>query len=81
MTVNEMRERLAVQNFEPFDLVLNSGERLSVRFPEQAVVTRNHTIHLYDLKPGEELPESRFRVVSIHNITLLEPHPVQADNL
>jgi hypothetical protein len=71
MSIRELTHRLRKQPFEPFRVVLFSGESHEVRHPEMALVLRGG---VYIAEPDEkgELPEVPAWCSLLH-ITAIEP--------
>ena len=70
MTVQDFREMLRQQPFQPFRLVMSSGLTYEVRHPEMAFLTRT-SIHVgVDVEDG--IP-AEFRICSLLHVTAIEP--------
>ena len=71
MTVQTFRDLLKAQPFEPFRLVMSSGQTYDVRHPEMAWLTRTDIlVGLDETKDG--LP-TRFKICSLLHVTTIEP--------
>jgi len=71
MSINELRKRLRKQPFEPFRIVLSSGEAYEVRHPEMALLLRGG-IKVAEPDDKGELPEVA-KWCSLLHITAIEP--------
>jgi hypothetical protein len=71
MSVRELRHRLQKQPFEPFRVVLSSGESYEVRHPEMALLLRGG-IYVAEPDAKGELPEVPAWCSYLH-ITAIEP--------
>jgi hypothetical protein len=71
MSVRELRHRLQKQPFEPFRVVLSSGESHEVRHPEMALLLRG-AIYIAETDVNGELPEVPAWCSLLH-ITAIEP--------
>jgi len=70
MTLQTFRELLRKRPFEPFRLVMSSGERYEVRHPEMAMLTRS------DMLVGTEAEDgvpAEFKICSLLHVTAIEP--------
>jgi len=78
MNATEVKERLESEPFEPFVIVMSSGDRHEVRRPELAhLVTRGQ---LYVFRPVND-PEAQVDRpvnISVMHITSIEPAPEHA---
>ena len=71
MNLQTFQEVLAKRPFQPFKLVMSSGETYEVRHPEMAMLTRRDIlIGLDETKDG--VPAS-FKIGSLLQITAIEP--------
>ena len=69
MTVQNFRDMLTKQPFQPFRLVMSSGVAYEVRHPEMAFLTRT-AIHVgVDVEDG--IPAD-FRICSLLHVTAIE---------
>ena len=73
MTVQTFRELLKRQPFEPFRLIMSSGQAYDVRHPEMAFLTR--TDILVGLDETRDGVPSEFKICSLLHITAVEPLP------
>jgi hypothetical protein len=71
MTVQDFRNLLAARPFEPFRVVMSSGERYEVRHPEMAYLMR--TKILIGLDPDRHGTSDDWRMISLLHITFVEP--------
>lgn len=71
MTVQTFRDLLAKQPFQPFRVVMSSGQSYEVRHPEMAFVTRT------DLLVGTDIADdgvpAEFKICSLLHCTTIEP--------
>lgn len=71
MTVQTFREILAQRPFQPFRLVMSSGQAYEVRHPEMAMLTR--TDILVGIGETDEGVAAEFRICSLLHVTTIEP--------
>ena len=71
MTVQDFRDLLSAAPFEPFRVVMSSGEQYEVRHPEMAFLTRTKLI--IGLNPDENGVPGDTRMASLLHITAVEP--------
>lgn len=71
MTVQTFRELLTRRPFEPFRLIMSSGEAYEVRHPEMAFLTRSDM--LVGLDPGKDNVPARFRICPLLHVATVEP--------
>lgn len=71
MTVQTFQELLRKRPFEPFRLVMSSGETYEVRHPEMALLTRSDM--LVGLDETRDGVPARFKICSLLHITAVEP--------
>src|SRR5438093_904910 len=76
MTVQTFRDLLSHRPFQPFRLVMSSGEAYEVRHPELAMLTR--TDILVGLEPDEENVPARFKICSLLHVTTDDPESLLA---
>jgi hypothetical protein len=68
----EIEKKLINRPFEPFDIVLSSGERYRIGHPDVAVLTKHALVVLKrDPKRTTALPD--YAVLSYLHITALDP--------
>ncbi len=67
MTVQTFRELLTQQPFQPFRLVMSSGQTYDVRHPEMAMLTR--TSLLVGIEETEEHVAAEFQVSALLHVT------------
>lgn len=71
MTLQTFQDLLRAKPFEPFRLVMSSGEKYEVKHPEMAWLTRtNILIGIGDTRDG--VP-SRHKTCSLLHVTTIEP--------
>ena len=71
MTVQSFRELLGRQPFQPFRLVMSSGQTYEVRHPEMAMLTR--TDILVGLGETDDGVPAEFKICSLLHVTAIEP--------
>ncbi len=71
MTVQTFRELLSSRPFQPFRLVMSSGESYEVRHPEMALLTRTNL--LVGVGESEERVPAEFRICSLLHVATVEP--------
>jgi hypothetical protein len=71
MTVQDFRNLLARRPFEPFRVVLSSGEAFEVRHPEMAWLTRT-TLYVGTATAPEGVPDQP-AMLSLLHITSIQP--------
>ena len=71
MTVQTFLDLLRAQPFQPFRIVMSSGQSYDVRHPEMAMLTRTDIIVGID-ETRDEVP-SRFKICSLLHVTSVEP--------
>ena len=78
MTVQTFRDLLKAQPFQPFRLVMSSGEKYEVKHPEMAWLLRTDILVGID-ESRDGLP-TRFKICSYLHVTAIEPidSPVSA---
>lgn len=74
MTVQTFRELLTKRPFQPFRLVMSSGESYEVRHPEMALLTK--TDILVGIKPDKHNTPAEFRICTLLHVTAIDPLPV-----
>jgi hypothetical protein len=71
MTVQTFRDLLKQQPFQPFRLIMSSGDAFEVRHPEMAWLTRtNIFVGVGETKAG--VP-AEFRICSLLHVAAIEP--------
>ena len=73
MTLQDFKALLEVQPFEPFRMVMSSGEAYDVRHPEMAKLLRTKLLIFLD--PDKNGIADRFRMCSLLHVTAVEPLP------
>jgi hypothetical protein len=76
MTVQTFRELLSQRPFQPFRLVMSSGQTYEVRHPEMAWLTR--TDILVGIGDTEEGAPAAFKICSLLHVSAVEPLPAVA---
>ena len=71
MTVQTFRDLLTKRPFQPFRLVMSSGETYEVRHPEMAFVTRTDILVGVDI--AEDGVPAEFKICSLLHVTAIEP--------
>ena len=71
MTVQTFREMLSARPFQPFRLVMSSGQSYDVRHPEMAMLTR--TSILVGVDDTEDGVPAEFKICSLLHVTAIEP--------
>ncbi len=72
MTRSEMQKRLDPNDFEPFIITMNNGEKISVRHPETAMLTREDSLYIFDYVPGKKGVVELVKIARIHNICTID---------
>lgn len=70
MTTQTFRDLLTKQPFEPFRIVMSSGQTYDVRHPEMAFMTKTNLFIGID---AEEGVAAEARICSLLHITAVEP--------
>jgi hypothetical protein len=71
MTVQTFQELLSKRSFEPFRLVMSSGQTYDVRHPEMAFLTK--TDILVGIGDTDEGVPASFKICSLLHVTSIEP--------
>ena len=71
MTVQTFRDLLAQRPFQPFRLIMSSGQAYEVRHPEMAWLTRTDILVGIDMT-DDGVP-AEFRICSLLHVTAVEP--------
>lgn len=71
MTVQTFRDLLARRPFEPFRLIMSSGQSYEVRHPEMAWLTRT-TLYVATAVAEEGVPDEA-KMLSLLHIATVEP--------
>jgi hypothetical protein len=71
MTVQTFRDLLKQQPFQPFRIVMSSGEAQEVRHPEMAILGR--TDLFVGISNADDDLADRFKICSLLHITAIEP--------
>ena len=71
MTVQTYRDLLAARPFQPFRLIMSSGQAYEVRHPEMAMLTR--TSILVGIDEADDGVPAEFKICSLLHVTTIEP--------
>ena len=71
MTVQTFRELLTRRPFQPFRLVMSSGQAYEVRHPEMTLLTRSDM--LVGVGETDEGVPAEFKICSLLHVTTVEP--------
>lgn len=71
MTVQTFRDLLKAKPFQPFRLVMSSGQTYEVRHPEMAWVTKSDILVGVDIE-DDGIP-AEFKICSMLHVTAVEP--------
>ena len=71
MTVQIFRDLLKKQPFQPFRLVMSSGQSYEVRHPEMAWVTKSDI--LVGIDSDDDFVPAEFKICSMLHVTAVEP--------
>lgn len=71
MTVQTFRDLLKRQPFQPFRLVMSSGQTYDVRHPEMAMLTRTDILVGVDI--ADDGVPAEFKICSLLHVTAVEP--------
>jgi hypothetical protein len=71
MTVQTFRDLLVKRPFQPFRLVMSSGQTYEVRHPEMAFVTRTDILVGVDI--ADDGIAAEFKICSLLHVTAIEP--------
>jgi hypothetical protein len=71
MTVQTFRQLLAQRPFQPFRLVMSSGQSYEVRHPENAFLTRSDI--LVGVDDADDGVPADFRICSLLHVSAIEP--------
>jgi hypothetical protein len=71
MTVQTFRDLLGRRPFQPFRLVMSSGQTYEVRHPEMALLTR--TDILVGVDETDDGVPANFKICSLLHVTAVEP--------
>lgn len=70
MTLQTLRELMTRRPFQPFRLVMSSGQSYEVRHPEMAMLTR--TSILVGIDMAEDNVPAEFKICSLLHVTAIE---------
>jgi hypothetical protein len=71
MNIKAIKDQLSVRPFEPFDIILTSGDRFPVTHPENVILLKERVLLAYYDEPGD-LPDRHTSISYLH-IAALEP--------
>lgn len=71
MTLQTFRDLLARRPFQPFRLVMSSGQTYEIRHPEMAWLTR--TSILVGIDDEDDGVPAEFKICSLLHVTAIEP--------
>ncbi len=71
MTLQDFQRLLKAQPFEPFRVILSSGERYEVRHPEMAFLTRTKLV--LGIDPDSNGVAEDWTICSLLHVTAIEP--------
>jgi hypothetical protein len=71
MTVQTFQELLTKRPFQPFRLVMSSGQTYDVRHPEMALLTKSDI--LVGIGDTDEGVPAAFKICSLLHVTSIEP--------
>jgi hypothetical protein len=71
MTLQTYRDLLAARPFQPFRLVMSSGQSYEVRHPEMAMLTR--TSMFVGIDDTDDGVPAEFKICSFLHVTTIEP--------
>jgi hypothetical protein len=71
MTLQDFKSLMEARPFEPFRIVMSSGESYEVRHPEMAKLLRTKLLVFLD--PDKEGIADKFRMCSLLHVTVVEP--------
>ena len=71
MTVQTFRELLTKRPFQPFRLVMSSGQSYEVRHPEMAMLTR--TDILVGIDAADDGVPAEFKICSLLHVATIDP--------
>lgn len=72
MTRSEMQKHLDPNDFVPFVITMNNGEKFAVNHAELAMLTASDTLYIFDYAPGEKGITELQKIARIHNICTIE---------
>jgi hypothetical protein len=80
MVMQDFRNLLTAQPFEPFRLAMSSGQTVDVRHPELALVTRTK-IYVNEMLPNGQIGNTAnaFSLLHVTKIEFLDQEPVEAE--
>jgi len=71
MTIQDFQRLLKARPFEPFRVIMSSGERYEVRHPEMAFLTRTKLV--LGLDPDKQGVAEDWTMCSLLHVTAVEP--------
>ena len=72
MNAAALRTLLHTQPFEPFEIILSSGDRYAVRHPEMILILQNRVLVASDSRGPRKLPDT-YTTISYLHIAGAEP--------
>jgi len=72
MTRAEMQKHLDPNEFVPFVITMNSGEKVAVKHVELAMLTASDTLYTFDYVASEKRITELQKMARIHNICTIE---------
>ena len=72
MTIQALKFWLTKQPFQPFQLVLSSGDRYRVDHPENCMLLKDRIVVAFSTSPKDELPDDMALLSYLH-IAAAEP--------
>ncbi len=66
MNIHALRELIRQQPFEPFELILSSGDRYPVKHPEMMLVLKSRVVIGLDADNRHNVPERSVSVSYLH---------------
>lgn len=72
MTRSEMSKHLDANSFQPFAIKMNNGDRFEIRHVENAMLTRDDSLYIFDPVPEESGIVELTKIARIHNICTIE---------
>ena len=66
MNADALRTLLHTQPFEPFEIILSSGDRYAVKHPEMILILKNRVLVASDPRGPRQLPDSYITISYLH---------------
>ncbi len=67
-----MQKRLDPNDFVPFIITMNNGEKFAVKHVELAMLTASDTLYIFDYAPREKGITELQKIARIHNICTID---------